>query len=444
MEVAFTRLPRWLRVAFVAAMVVLAGAVGLYAYRTMTQPVTLTVAVGSYDGDAARIMSAIASELASTKSPVRLKVLDKGSAPEAVKAFSGGQADLAVVRGDIGDLSAARTVALLTHGVVLLVAPPGSTIDSIQALKGKTVGVIARNANQKVIDVLTHEYDLDQAKVQFKDIAPGDIPQALKLKQVHALLIVTPISEKYLAMLRDLSPRTGKQQFELLPIESAGAIAALSRAYESYELPKGTIRGSPPIPDDDLTTLRVPFYLVANSKVDNDAITTLTKGVMDTRRELVPQYPILAHISAPSTDKDAYIPIHPGAAHYFDGEQKSFFDKYGDQFFYGSMLLGSLTSLLAGLWKFMARGSQQHPEARPLSRLYALTERIKQARTEADLADIEQNIDEVLKDELERSARGDAEAAETAALGLATHRLEHLINQRRSLLETVPRPALQA
>ena len=74
--------------------------------------------------------------------------------------------------------------------------------------------MIARNANQKVIDVLTHEYDLDQAKVQFKDIALGDIPQALKLKQVHALLIVTPITEKYLAVLRDLFPRGSKQQFE--------------------------------------------------------------------------------------------------------------------------------------------------------------------------------------------------------------------------------------
>src|SRR6476646_3865061 len=124
-------------------------------------------------------------------------------------------------------------------------------------------------------------------------------------------------------MVRDLFPNQAKHTTGLVPIESAGAIAAVDRAYESYELPKGTIRGSPPIPDDDLTTLRVPFYLVANSKVDNDAITTLTKGVMDTRRELVPQYPILAHISAPSTDKDAYIPIHPGAAHYFDGEQKS-------------------------------------------------------------------------------------------------------------------------
>ena len=138
--------------------------------------------------------------------------------------------------------------------------------------------------------MLTHQYDLDQAKVQFKDIAPGDIPQALKLKQVHALLIVTPISEKYLAMLRDLAPRASKQQLRAASDRVAGAIAALPKAYESYELPKGTIRGSPPIPDEDLTTLRIPFYLVANSKVDNDAVTTLTKGVMDTRRKLASQH----------------------------------------------------------------------------------------------------------------------------------------------------------
>src|SRR6476646_8268948 len=115
-------------------------------------------------------------------------------------------------------------------------------------------------------------------------------------------------------MVRDLFPNQAKHTTGLVPIESAGAIAAVDRAYESYELPKGTIRGSPAIPDDDLTTLRVPFFLVANSKVDNDAVTALTKGVMETRRELAPQYPILSQISAPSTDKDAQIPIHPGAA----------------------------------------------------------------------------------------------------------------------------------
>ena len=35
--------------------------------------------------------------------------------------------------------------------------------------------------------------------------------------------------------------------------------------------------------------------------------------------------------------------------------KKTFFDKYGDQIFYGSMLLGTLTSLFAAAWKFMTK-----------------------------------------------------------------------------------------
>ena len=105
------------------------------------------------------------------------------------------------------------------------------------------------------------------------------------------------------------------------------------------------------------------------------------------------------------------------------------------------MLLGSLTSLLAGVWKFMAQGGQQ-PETLPFNRLYSLAERIKVARNDAELMDIEQTIDELLKDELKRSARGDPDAADIAALGLTTHRLEHLLDQRRSLLKAAPRSAL--
>ena len=52
---------------------------------------------------------------------------DDEVAIEATKAFAAGEADLATVRGDIGDLSAARTVVLVTYGVVMIVTPPGSS-----------------------------------------------------------------------------------------------------------------------------------------------------------------------------------------------------------------------------------------------------------------------------------------------------------------------------
>jgi len=74
------------------------------------------------------------------------------------------------------------------------------------------------------------------------------------------------------------------------------------------------------------------------------------------------------------------------------------------------------------------------PEDRPLMRLHALTNEIRKAGNENDLAATEGHIDDILKGELEKYTMGNTEAAETAALGLATHRLEHLIAQRRAAL----------
>jgi len=427
-------LPRWVRITLVTGLVLLAGGVSLYAYRYVSRPVTLTVAAGSIDGDAVRLMSAIAARMTATGSPVRLKVLAKDDALDAAKAFSSGQADLAVARDDVGDLSAARAVVLITHGVAMLLVPPGTAIDDMDKLKDRTVGVVALETNQQLVNAIANEYDLAHLNARFRDVAPKDVAKALQSKQIQAVLVVTPISEKYLAMIRDFFPKGAKRKPGLVAIDAAGAIAAVARAYESYELPKGTLRGSPPIPEDDLTTLRVPYYLVAKSTLDKDTVTALTRAVMETRRDLISEYPVLAQISAPSTDKDAYIPIHPGAAAYFGGDQQTFFDKYGDQIFYGSMLLGSLTSLFAGAWKFMVKDAET-PERHPLRRLYELADRIGEARGEGALAKVDEDIDDVLRIELEKRADGAGEPTEIAALGLVVHRLERLLRERRSALE---------
>lgn len=421
---------RWVRVTLVLLACVLAGASGYLTYRYLNKPRVLTVAVGSVDGDVTKIMTAVAARMADNKSPVRLQIVDKSTIAEASKAFSSGEADLAIVRADVGDLSAARTLVQITHGVVLLVVPPGSPIDSIADLKGKMVGLVGGAVNRPIAEMLTKEYDLTRNKVHFVDVSPADLPKVIQSKQVSALLVVMPITEKYLALLRNLFPGNAKKNLNVLPIESAGAIAELAKAYESYDLPKGTIRGAPPIPDDDLTTLRVPIYLVANQKLDEDTAASITKAIIETRRDLVGEYPLLGQISAPSTEKDAYIPIHPGAAAYFDGSVKTFFDKYGDQIFYGSMLLGTLTSIMAGAWSFMFK-QPRAPEDRPLNRLYAYADRIRKANDEDELTEIERGIDDILKAELERYAGGETEAGEAAALSLATHRLEYLIGQRR-------------
>src|ERR1700681_2540085 len=183
------KLPLWLRFVLLVGVVGLVSGASLVAYRYYTRPVTLSVAAGSIDGEAAKAMSAIASRLASTNAPVRLKVVDSGTALEAAKAFSAGNADLAVVRGDVGDLSQAQAVVVVSHVVALIIAPPGSTIDSMDKLKGRRVGVIGGDANTKIVDVLSREFGLDRAKV-FKDIALPDARAAIQSKEISALLVV--------------------------------------------------------------------------------------------------------------------------------------------------------------------------------------------------------------------------------------------------------------
>jgi hypothetical protein len=118
------RMPLWLRVISLLGVVLLCIAAGLYGYRWYNRPVTLTVAIGSIDGEGAKAMSAIASQLTADGAPVRLKVIDTGTSVESGKKFAAGEVDLAAVRGDFGDLSQAQAIVVLSHLTVLLIAPP--------------------------------------------------------------------------------------------------------------------------------------------------------------------------------------------------------------------------------------------------------------------------------------------------------------------------------
>jgi TRAP-type uncharacterized transport system substrate-binding protein len=443
-----SRLPRWLRISVLTGCVLLAIGIGLSIHRYATRPVTFTIAAGAVDGELTRMMGAIASRLSATRSHIRLKVVDKGTALESARAFAKEEVDLAIVRGDLVDTSAARSVVVVGYSVVLFVVPQDSAINGMDDLEGKSVGVVEGEINRRVVDALIKEYDLGDAHVRFQSLEAAEANQALQLGKVNALLVVMPVTERYLTVLRELFPRSTKSALnkgglsktglKLLPLESAGAMAAMAKSYQSFELPKGAIRGSPPIPDDDLTTLRVPYYLVANGDLDDDSVSDLAAALLDARRDLIGEYPLLGQIAAPGTAKDADIPIHTGAKAYFEGEQKTFFDKYGDQIFYGSLLLGSLTSMLAGAWRYFVIAAG--PES-PLDPLYALADRACQARDESELNAVEAEMDGILRNELTQIAKGGKRSAEAAALGLAVQRVEILINRRRAALQA-SRPAV--
>ena len=431
------KMPFWLRVVSIAGVAVLVTGAALFAYRWYSRPVTLTLAVGSLDGEAAKAMSAIASQLAADGASVRFKIIDTGTALESAKAFAAGNVDLAAVRGDVGDLSKAQAIVVLARVTVLLIAPPGSSIDSIDKLKGRTVGVVGGEANAKIVEVLNNTYALTSAKTVFKNLDLQDARQAIQAKQVSALLVVIPLTEKYLSSVKGFFQQGSKALPVLIPIDTAAAIAEANRAYESFDVPKGTLRGAPPVPEDDVTTLRTSLYLVASKNLGSDTATALTQSIMKARRELLREQPIFAQITAPSIEADAYLPVHPGALAVYNGTQQSFMDEYGNYIYLGPMMLGAIASVLAAAWKFLGIGQPEVREG-PLDTLYGLARRIRGVNSESELSGIEEDIDNILRAERLKSEDGDETAVDAATLNVVAHRLENLIHDRRAILATRP------
>jgi TRAP-type uncharacterized transport system substrate-binding protein len=427
-----SKLPMWLRIVVVVALLVLTASASLFAYRWYVRPVTLSIAVGSLDGEAPRIVSALASRLTVNNAPVRLKVVETSGPIESAAAFSSGKTDLAVVRGDAGDLSRGQAIVVLAEAVALLVAPPGSAITDMANLKRVTVGVVSGETNQKIVSVLTKAYDLNRANVVFKNLAPDEVRRALETKDVRAVLFVMPLSDKYLSLVRGLFPQNAKTAPVLIPIENAGAIAEKERAYESFDIPKGTLRGSPPAPEDDVTTLRVSYYIVGKKDLDNDLIADFTQAITIARRDLLTELPILAQFKAPDTDAGAFLPVHAGAAEFYNGNQQTFLDKWSNAIFLAPMALGALVSIAAAIWHFL-RSGQLKPREQALDALYALGRKIRLAENESGLSEIENQIDDVLRAQRAR-ADDDENTLDAATLNVAAHRLENLIHDRRAAL----------
>jgi TRAP-type uncharacterized transport system substrate-binding protein len=426
-------LPFWVRAVLLAGVFCVVTGAGLLAYRLYRQPTTLTIAVGSFDGEAKQIASVIAGRLATINSPISLRIENSGSALDAARAFAAGTADLAVVRADVGDLSQARTVAVTAHGVVMIVAPPGSSITSIARLRDHTVGVVGGEINHGVVEVLKKEYDLGRANVTFKDIALADARRAVQSRQVSALLLVAPLTGKYLSFVKGLFPESPNASPVLIPIDSAGAIADVKGPYESFDIPKGTLRGAPPVPDDDVTTLRVAYYLVANKHLGSNVVADLARKVMSVRRDLVSEQPLLSGLAAPDTDPDAYLSVHPGAAAFYNGTQESFMDRYGNAIYLTPMVLGAIASIFAAAWRFLGVRPIESANA-ALGSLCVLPERIRKSCSQAELMAIEHEVDDIVRARLAHAAGEDEGASDIAALMSVAHRLDNLIHHRRIVL----------
>ena len=206
-----------------------------------------------------------------------------------------------------------------------------------------------------------------------------------------------------------------------LPLDGADAIAGRLPTLESVEVLRGTFGAAPARPAANVKTLATTQRLVARADLDDEVAGDLAKALFAVRPEVLAEAPLAAAIAAPEETKGGALPVHPGAAAWLDGEEKTFFDRYGDLFYIGAMLAGVLGSALAGLASLAPTARRRRTDAL-LADLAEASAIARAAETPEALVSARARIDDLAGVTIREAA---ARSIDPAMLGVLTLAIDH-------------------
>jgi TRAP transporter TAXI family solute receptor len=435
-----------------ATFVILAGVLAIVGalaagYYFAMRPVTLRIAVGPGNSEDLKVVQALAQALNNQQhGQVRLRPVSTDGASASATLFAEGKADLAIIRGDLEVPKNAQAVATLRKNVVVLWVPPAvkvrgqkaaPKITKIAQLAGRRIGVVGRTqANVNLLKVILQQYGVDPAKVEIIQFPANEAADAIRNQKADAYLAAGPVNSKITADAIAASTRDGGTP-KFLAIDSAEAIAQNHPAYEASEIPAGTFGGAPDKPEEEVKTISFSHHIVARKGVSESTIAAFTRQLFAIRQTLKSEFPLAAKIETPDTDKDATIPVHPGAAAFVDGEEKTFLDRYSDYIWWGLMALsamGSAGAWFAGYLKKDERDGNSSQRERLLDMLTAA----RHSDSAEELDQMQSEADDILRDTLRCFENGAIEQGSLTAFNIALEQFHNAVADRKTLLTSMP------
>jgi TRAP transporter TAXI family solute receptor len=424
-----------------AGTLALVGAVSAAYYFAM-RPVILRIAVGPPSSDDLKVVQTLTQSFA--HSHVRLRPVQTDGATASAQALADGKADLAIIRGDLDVPKNAQAVATLRKNVAVLWVPPpvkgqksGPKITKIQQLAGRRIGVVGRTpANVNLLKVILTQYGVDSSKLEIVQFPASEAAEAIRNQKADAYLAAGPVNSKITTDAINASIREGATP-KFLAIDSAAAIAQNFSAYEASEIPAGAFGGSPARPEDEVKTISFSHHIVARKGLSEATVSTFTRQLFAVRQTLLSEFPLAAKIETPDTDKDAAIPVHPGAAAYVDGEEKTFLDRYSDYIWFSLMglsLLGSVGAWFASYFKKDERNTNSSLRERLLDMLAIA----RHSDSAEELDQMQAEADQILRDTLRCFEQGAMDEGALTAFNIALEQFHNAVADRKALLAGMP------
>jgi TRAP-type uncharacterized transport system substrate-binding protein len=469
--------------------VVLASAIvsGIYFWREMDQ---MRIAAGPLDVQFVRTLS---DQITKQHPTLHLQLIPTSAPKDAAEAMSKGQADFAILPSNLDDRLNWPVVGILRQNVMALIVPAAvaatkpktgektsetpanaksaksaksakggkktksakadkpakadKTDDSDDAdqgsdseksgkvadLAGKRIGIVTGSeATAGLLELVLGHYGVPLNKVTVTEIAPDKVDAAVKDNTIDALFVAGPAIGKAISSTVAAASRDGKAP-TFIAIDQAEGIAKRNPAFSSVDVDAGTFGGNPPSPDDSLTTLSFAEYLVARRSIHETLVATLAKVLYSARQTLAVANPGEIKIEAPSTDKDADIVLHAGALAYLSDSQQSFFDKYGDDIFYGLLIFPVFGSGIAAVASFLLRDTRTK-RLRLLQRVLDLVRKAHAAQTVQALDQLQIEADDLVIAIIHQSEHEEFDETARMSFSFALDQLRFAIAGRRTAI----------
>jgi TRAP-type uncharacterized transport system substrate-binding protein len=465
------------RLLVIAALLLCAGIAGV-AYYFSSQPQTLRFAVGPPGSEDTKVVQAIAAQMARDRANIRLRVNVLEGPAAAAAAIDDGKADLAVIRRDVGMPKEGQAVAILRKNVVVFIVPPAAAtakakgrrtktaakakepVEKIEELVGRRVGIVGRTqTNIDLLKAILKQYNIDGNKIAMLgagDLAKPNDPEKVNVVQLDTAGVSSAIRDSNPDVIMAVGPVSspltadaiaaathGKQPPSFLKIDAAEAIAERNPIYESTEIKAGAFGGSPPRPEESIDTIEVSHYIVARKKLPEETAADFTKQLFAVRQNLMTEMTSAAKIEKPDTDKDAAVPVHPGAAAYLDGDLKTFFDRYNDLLYWGLMVFSFFGSALAGLLSY-TKADDRVARLRALARLVEISVSARSAETMQALDALQDELDKIQARMVREVEDNTLDETAMMAYAVSFEQARLALTDRRAILHGLPPRPLAA
>lgn len=294
----------------------LASLGAMWLWLTSGQTDRLTLAAGPLTSETFALGSAIASEISDSDAKMAIEVFETGGSRENIRLLLTNQVDLGTIQADTSIPDGIQAVAVLYHDAFHLLVREGAGIEHFSDLRGHRVAIPpVSSAQNGSFWFLAEHYGLRAEDMNAQAVSEEAADFGMLLGGVDAVFRVRAPGNPG---IRDLIA-TGS--IKIIPIRQADALTLKQPALDGSYIPKGSYRGFPSLPAENLETAGVDRLLVTRANEDPALMYRFTRELFESRSDIVGASLLGGFIGPLGEDSESILPAHPGARRYYDREK---------------------------------------------------------------------------------------------------------------------------